>query len=478
MSSTRLKARWLARPLALTAAAALAWPTSQLAAQAPVAEPLPPSAPGARVVTLTPRPGYFTEPSIAVDPRNPEHVVAAYQDNAHAAVSEDGGRTWTIARGTAPPDYRVSGDVSVVIDGDGRAFLSYIAFDRLGVRDYWAKGATRNGIYVRRSPDGGRTWDSSDVPVISWPTRPGIAFEDKPYLAVDATHGPHRGNLYIGWTEFTLDSTIMLFSRSTDHGASWSHPLRISTRAGLPRDDNGAVEGFDGAIGPDGTVYAVWCDGASVVFTRSDDGGVSFEPSRRVVATGPSYFNPAYVERANGFPQIAVDPRTGRLLVSWSDYTNGDVDVFVAASADGGRTWSHPVRVNDDPVHDGADQFFQWLAVDPADGASYVVFYDRRADAHNRDATVTLARSVDGGRHFTNYALSRTPFDPSGAFMGDYTGLAALDGRVYAIWTEQTLDSNQAGDNVEPRRRPHTIIRVGSAVFRTPGRAPARPGSK
>ena len=55
-------------------------------------------------------------------------------------------------------------------------------------------------------------------------------------------------------------------------------------------------------------------------------------------------------------------------IVSWSDYRNGDVDVFCASSADGGRTWSKPVRVNNDPIHDGIDQFFQWMTVDPVTG--------------------------------------------------------------------------------------------------------------
>jgi len=35
---------------------------------------------------VDPRPGYFTEPSIAVNPRNPQQVVGVFQDNAHAAT--------------------------------------------------------------------------------------------------------------------------------------------------------------------------------------------------------------------------------------------------------------------------------------------------------------------------------------------------------------------------------------------------------
>jgi hypothetical protein len=421
------------------------------------------------VVTLT-APGRNTEPSIAVDPDEPRHLVAAYQDNVHAAFSRDAGRTWTAAQGVAPADYRVSGDVSVTFDNAGHALLCYIAFDRLGTPDYWAHGATRNGIFVRRSLDGGATWEPAARVVHAWDTRPGIPFEDKPYIVADQTRGPHAGTLYVGWTEFTLDSSMILLSRSTDHGLTWSAPLRISTQGGLPRDDNGSVEGFTGAVGADGTLYAVWADGGHIVFTASRDGGGTFAPSHPIIETAASYFKVADVDRANGFPQIASDPRSGRLFVSWSDYRHGDVDVFAAASTDRGATWSGPVRVNSDALHDGSDQFFQWLAVDPRDGAANVLFYDRRADSTNRRSTVTLARSTDAGRSFANYAWTDTAFDAHNEFVGDYTGLAAFGGRVYGIWTEVDSTAAAAQPQPPPPRTRHEVIRIGVADFGDPGR--------
>jgi len=436
-----------------------------------------PRAPHAAVTTLT-EPGYFTEPAIAVDPHNPLHVVAAYQDNAHAAYSRDGGRTWAIATGVEPPDYRVSGDVSITFDNQGDAVLCFIAFDRLGTADYWAHDATRNGIFVRRSRDGGETWDSDYRTVHAWPTAPGIPWEDKPYIVADNTQGPYAGTLYIGWTEFTLDRSVIVFSRSSDRGQVWSTPIRISTQAGLPRDDNGSVEGFTGAVGPDGTLYVVWSDGAHVVFTSSRDGGRTFAPSRPIIPTAAAYFKVADVDRANGFPEISLDPRGGprggRLYVSWSDYRNGDVDVFVASSGDHGRTWSRPVRVNSDSLHNGADQFFQWLAVDPSSGAVNVLFYDRRTDQANRKAAIVLARSTDGGRSFTNYGWTDGAFDAHNEFIGDYTGLAAFGDRVYGIWTE--VDSAAVAAAAAAPGRPrahHAVIRIGVADFHagsgTPG---------
>src|SRR5690348_18104847 len=76
------------------------------------AQQLPP-APGAHVITVTAEAGYFNETSIAVNPRNPRQVVAAYQAPAHIAYSEHSGATWRTVPGIAPQNYKISGDVSV-----------------------------------------------------------------------------------------------------------------------------------------------------------------------------------------------------------------------------------------------------------------------------------------------------------------------------------------------------------------------------
>ena len=176
------------------------------------------------------------------------------------------------------------------------------------------------------------------------------------------------------------------------------------------------------------------------------------------------------LERPVSFPQIAIDPRSRRLFVTWSDYRNGDVDVFCSTSSDGGRTWNAPVRVNNDGVHNGADQFFQWLAVDPTDGAANVIFYDRRGDPQNRRQIVVLARSTDGGVSFQNYGWTTDPFEAGGFFFGDYSGIAAWGGRVYGVWTEQPATSPEAEKNADEAKTKArgTLVKVGVADF-TPG---------
>jgi len=82
--------------------------------------------------------------------------------------------------------------------------------------------------------------------------------------------------------------------------------------------------------------------------------------------------------------------------------------------------------LNSDPIHDGKDQFFQWMAVDPISGDAYVQFYDRRDDPANRKTWITLARSTDGGKTFNNYSLDDESFAAEGDFLGDYLAIATL----------------------------------------------------
>jgi len=455
-----------------------------------------PKAPGAEIFSLTPEPGPFTEPAITVNPGNPQQVVAVFQDNVHASYSPDAGRTWKAAEGVAPDNYKVSGDVSAAFDNQGHAFVCYIAFDKLGTFNYWGHNASRNGVFVRRSLDGGKTWEAKHVPVAEQVTAPGIPFEDKPYIVADTSKSRYAGNLYVGWTRWTLTNSLMVVSRSSDDGQTWSAPVEIDRHPGLPRDDNDGAEGFSGTVGPDGRLYAIWSQGDDILLVTSRDGGKSFSRARPVVHTAPIMFAIDTLERANGFPQIGIDPQGHRLYVTWSDYRNGDLDIFCSTSTDGGKKWSDPVRVNNDPVHNGAEQFFQWLAVDPVDGSANIVFYDRRGDPQNRKQTVTLARSTDGGSSFQNYAWTTEPFEVGEVFFGDYSGIAASGGRVYGIWTEQPAAApepeNKTGageksavekkseskleaktdektDSAKaPPKRRGTVVKVGVADFKEP----------
>src|SRR5580658_10079896 len=78
-----------------------------LCSQTAAAQDLP-KAPGAQVIDLTPKPGRFTEPGVAINRANPQQVIVAYQDNVYIGYTADAGQTWTTPPDTAPPNYRVS----------------------------------------------------------------------------------------------------------------------------------------------------------------------------------------------------------------------------------------------------------------------------------------------------------------------------------------------------------------------------------
>ena len=78
------------------------------------------------------------------------------------------------------------------------------------------------------------------------------------------------------WAHFTATSDMIFFSRSTNHGGSWSSPIQVSAPA-----QNGAVQGAQVAVGPQGQVYVAY----EVFFvgnkrrqflTKSTNGGLSF----------------------------------------------------------------------------------------------------------------------------------------------------------------------------------------------------------
>jgi len=386
------------------------------------------------------------EVSIAINPKNPDNMIAASFQTGHPPrpragsyhyVTFDGGKTWTTVP-TPDPTNLVQGDDVVVFSQDGIAYHAHLSFD--GIRLARPVRA-ESGMIVNVSKDGGNTW-TDGTPAIDH-INSVIPFEDKPGLIVDNAPGSRwNGNVYMAWTRFDVygssnpeDHSQIYFTRSVDHGQTFSMPFRISDTGGDCVDSDNTVEGAVPAVGPNGEVYVAWAGPLGLVFDKSLDGGLTFGKDK-VISDFPGGWDFAVegLDRANGMPVTGVDlsdgPNKGSLYVNWIDARNGDPDVFVMSSRDGGNTWSTPVRVNDDPLKNGKVQFFTWMAVDPADGSINIVFYDRR-DTTGTQTRLTLARSVDGGRTFVNYKIDQQPFAAnSRTFFGDYSSISAYEGRV------------------------------------------------
>jgi len=367
------------------------------------------------------------EPSIIVNPKNTDHMVAgANIDNLY--FSSDGGLTWTTD--VLSSSYGVWGDPAIIVDTAGNYYFFHLSNPQQG---NWI-----DRIVCQKTDMLGGTWNDGTYMGLN-----GDKEQDKEWPIVDITNN----NIYVTWTQFDSygssnpdDFSDILFSRSFDGGETWSDALRINEVSGDCVDDDETVEGAVPAVGPSGEIYVAWAGPEGLVFDRSLDQGNTWLAEDIYIGPFPdgwAYDIPG-ISRCNGLPITKCDlsggEHHGTIYVNWSDQRNGtdDTDVWLAKSTDGGNTWSDAMRVNNDPP--GKHQFFTWMDVDQVTGYLYFVFYDRR-NYDNNNTDVYMAVSRDGGNSFINFKVSESPFLPfASTFFGDYTNVSAYDNVIRPIW--------------------------------------------
>jgi hypothetical protein len=452
------------------------------------------------------------EPTIAVDPHDPNVVVAGANDYCAQIVngdvwagyyrSTDGGESWSnslvpgypddsSAAGTASPAHgscAAAGDPTQAFDNDGRLFYAFICFNR--------SGPVNGSVYAARYLNDGATYDRTVL--IKRGTPSGLflsgLFQDKINLTVDQSGGELSGNVYVAWSQYDgfAPANAVLFSRSTDHGLSFSRPVRVTPV------ELGTASFADLAVGPDGAVYLTYITYPSqgrptsdIWLQKSMNGGVSFGPAQRVASitrfdsdqfsgtTGTVDCGDGPFACESGFTYsrffsssaVAADAN-GVHVVYAGELASGQSKVFVRNSADG-VTFSTPA-VPLDTVAVG-HQWFPDIA--SADGTITVVFYDSRADTANYSASVPpgntaagansgdvvdtfIARSSDGGTSWsetkvTNHG-SNFGWETHGSrrigFWGDYLYVSAVPGAVNVSWTDSRdlvpgTDPREAGAN-------------------------------
>jgi hypothetical protein len=211
------------------------------------------------------------EPTIAVDPHNTQVVTAGANDYCTQATlpnhevwagyyrSTNGGAIFadslvpgyaadTTAAGTSSPVHGTcgaAGDPTQSFDRDGRLFYGFICFNRTG--------PINGGFFVATYDQDGARYVRTVMVAQGTPSGQFSAgiFQDKPNLVADQTAGRFSGNVYVAWSRDSgrSNNNVILFSRSADHGATFSAPMQVS---------NGLVgnELFtDLAVAPDGTLY-------------------------------------------------------------------------------------------------------------------------------------------------------------------------------------------------------------------------------
>jgi hypothetical protein len=319
-----------------------------------------------------------------------------------------------------------------------------VAIDKLGnvyVADLFLNGSnSANGLYVTvgqlTSPGLGFSI-AGTYPVATNPSPFATASEDKDWIAVDNTDNlATSGNVYVSWAHFIGGANAMIyFSRSIDHGKTWSVPMQVSDP-----NQNGSVQGPQVAVGPHGEIYVVYeayfVGGLRAHYlVKSIDAGQSF------TALGPITpffnelgFNSTY--RTFSFPSIAVNPVNGNVYVVYSDQPNSTVgaEVEFVLSSDGGTTFSAPVALNNPSK---GQQFFPAIAVDGT-GGIHVSWFDTRNDFKNTSSyDIYATSSVSGGSKFsTNVRVTPVSINTGNtSFLGDYMGIAASAGFAHPVWT-------------------------------------------
>jgi hypothetical protein len=376
------------------------------------------------------------EPSICINPKNPNILVAGANIN-YVSYSTNGGLNWAMQYGLTSSLYGVWGDPCIICDTNGVFYYIHLANPP-------SPGNWIDRIVIQKSTNNGVSFTNPGT----YTGLNGTKAQDKAWACVD----PRNNNIYVSWTQFDnygstsqSDSSNILFSKSTDGGLTWSTPKRIDKLGGDCYDSDNTVEGAVPCVGLNGEIYDAWAGPKvrnsqyGIFFNKSTDAGNNWLTEPVYVCDQPGGWD--YIinglQRSNGMPITCCDLSNGiyrgNIYIGYSDSLGAtNHDIKFVKSTNGGLNWSSPLRVNNDTTI--REQFMPWMTVDQKNGYIYFVFYDRR-DYTNTATDVYIAKSTDGGNTFTNIKISETPFTPtSGTFFGDYTNITAYDGRVRPIW--------------------------------------------
>ena len=387
------------------------------------------------------------EPRLAIDPLDPSHFIAVWQQDRWSnggsnglvtGVSFDGGKTWTKS---AVPYTACSGGVFqrasdpwVSFAPDGTAHQIGFGFDN-------ADGHA--AMLASRSTDGGRSWSA---PITLFEDTSADFAIDKESITADPLDSTR---VYAIWDRLSGDLTPgatdgrgpAWFTRSTDAGQTWE-----TARIVYDPGQNQQTISNQIVVLPDGTLVDLLVilrdmnqrnSPADIAVLRSTDKGdtwsapIIVSSSQAVGVVDPK--QPTVPIRSGDIvPDIAVDRQSGALYVAWEDarFSGGSREgIAVSASTNGGISWSpQPVQANGAPA---TQAFTPVLAA--ANGKVALLYYDLRNDNPGDDthvlATSWLAISSDGGATFTESAASQ-PFDirtaprtDEGYFLGDYEGI-------------------------------------------------------
>jgi len=179
----------------------------------------------------------------------------------------------------------------------------------------------QSDISFSRSTDQGATFS----PTVNLSHNAGNSFGAQ--IAVDLS-----GNINVVWMDDTPGNFDILFTRSTDKGATFASVVNVSNS---PGDSGSPQVGVDGS----GNIFVAWQDNVppvinkDIYFAVSSNGMMFSNPPQNLSNNSGNSINPS----------MTVDS-TGAVNVGWQDNTPGKANVFFARSIDGGATFTSPAQ--------------------------------------------------------------------------------------------------------------------------------------
>ncbi|MEI6899399.1 MAG: exo-alpha-sialidase, partial [Bacteroidota bacterium] len=247
--------------------------------------------------------------------------------------TDDGGQHWSAQKQINNPVNRSAGG-DVAVGSDGKVYACWA-----GVTDFSPFKEVLVGF--GSSSDGGATWSVNEnlfpMSGISglMTEKSNIRVNSKPAMAIDTTHGPYRGSIYIvtcqkGLAPAGTDPDIILY-RSTDDGATWSSGIRVNQDP----FNNGKIQYFPSIhVDQHGRINILFyddrnttSDSVGVVLARSFDGGNTWAEYE----ISDHHFKPAPIGGlGQGYQgdNIDINSNDTKLIPVWMDNSSGVYQIW------------------------------------------------------------------------------------------------------------------------------------------------------
>ena len=240
--------------------------------------------------------------------------------------SSDGGKTWAGASGI--PNHPYFGTLAVgplgelyMVGWDGSAF-------RVSRSTNAANSTSLTSFELSTLVDLGGSL------IFDGPVNP-VGLLGQPWVAVDRSQGPTSGNVYVLSTVSGLGNpSNVMFSRSTNNGASWSPPLRLNDDSA-----NGNAYHWFGtlSVAPNGRIDACWNDTrhsspannlSELFYSYSQDGGLTWVTNTAI--SPPFDHTLGYPVQEKMGDYIGMISLEGGVFIAYTATFNGEEDIWFA----------------------------------------------------------------------------------------------------------------------------------------------------